>query len=536
MFMWYPNVVLAQLSPGELAKPHAFLEGLTNCTQCHELGDHVNDRRCLDCHQEIQTRLDASQGFHATVRDTNCIACHSDHNGRAFNMIRWPDEDVKKFNHDRTGYVLKGKKHVAAACRDCHQAKNITDQVIKTHKKKDLNHTFLGLDTSCQSCHEDIHRDQFDQSCEACHSVDDWKDVSLFSHDQARFALVGKHSQVGCEKCHPTERVSQGSVVSFTRYKPVAFEACASCHEDVHRGRFVQTCDACHSPEGWYQTDRAEFNHSRTQFPLIGKHQQVNCQQCHGPTQKLTRPAFGQCSDCHEDVHLGQFAKRSDGGRCDVCHSERGFLPASFGLVDHQKTRFPLTDAHQAVPCMMCHTKNDLGVTRFDWAQEEFLCRDCHTSPHGDQFVGKIAKGGCESCHNASTWRTVSVDHNETRFPLVGKHEGVTCNECHKNVQTESFTGRLFAPLPMNCQDCHVDRHDGQFVRSGITACARCHTSSSWKADKFDHNRDARFSLTGSHQDVTCEKCHTPRVTETGLTDKYYRPIDMTCANCHGDM
>ncbi len=44
---------VAQLSPGDLARPHAGLEGMANCVSCHELGEGPSDRLCLDCHAEI---------------------------------------------------------------------------------------------------------------------------------------------------------------------------------------------------------------------------------------------------------------------------------------------------------------------------------------------------------------------------------------------------------------------------------------------------------------------------------------------------
>ncbi len=43
----------AQISPGALSSPHSHLEGISNCTQCHELGNKVSDNKCLACHTEI---------------------------------------------------------------------------------------------------------------------------------------------------------------------------------------------------------------------------------------------------------------------------------------------------------------------------------------------------------------------------------------------------------------------------------------------------------------------------------------------------
>ncbi|MGA1195872.1 MAG: cytochrome C [Candidatus Latescibacterota bacterium] len=525
----------AQLSPGALAKAHAHLEGLSNCTQCHELGQHIDNMKCLACHTEIRLRINDKRGFHSTVRDSNCITCHSDHNGRAFEMIHWPNGEMGDFNHDLTCFSLQGEKHQAAQCRDCHQSKNVRSGDILENKKKSLDHTFLGIDPACESCHSDVHNGQFEQTCAVCHDVNEWKVDIKFTHDQARFRLEGKHVSVGCEKCHAKEIISNDPLVSFVRFKPVAFDGCETCHEDVHKGRFEQSCDQCHSSTGWFKSDRRDFDHTLTRFPLVGKHHTISCALCHGQNEKIMRPAFGLCSDCHTDVHLGQFANRLDGGRCDVCHSESGFLPARFDLSMHQNGRFPLAGAHQSVPCMMCHKKNDMDVTQFEWPQEGFLCTDCHNTPHGNQFREQIVQDGCDGCHLVSSWQVVTLDHNATRFPLIGKHQQAKCEQCHKVENIQGFVGRRYVPLSMACEDCHADPHRGQFVRGDITACARCHIEDSWSPKKFNHNRDARFSLEGAHERVDCALCHKVISVDEMPRDRQYKPLDMICASCHGD-
>ena len=38
----FSGKIIAQLSPGDLSKPHANLEGLENCTQCHDAGKKIS--------------------------------------------------------------------------------------------------------------------------------------------------------------------------------------------------------------------------------------------------------------------------------------------------------------------------------------------------------------------------------------------------------------------------------------------------------------------------------------------------------------
>ena len=81
----------AQLSPGDLSRSHAHLEGISNCTKCHELGNKITDEKCLSCHTEISDRIRLNKGYHSSdeVKGKQCIACHSEHNGKDFQLILW---------------------------------------------------------------------------------------------------------------------------------------------------------------------------------------------------------------------------------------------------------------------------------------------------------------------------------------------------------------------------------------------------------------------------------------------------------------
>ena len=101
------SVVNGQISPGKLAAVHAHLEGISNCTKCHELGDKVTDAKCLGCHTEVKSRIDQKKGYHfsSEVRGKNCFSCHNDHHGLTFQILKF---DKTKFNHDLSGFKLTG--------------------------------------------------------------------------------------------------------------------------------------------------------------------------------------------------------------------------------------------------------------------------------------------------------------------------------------------------------------------------------------------------------------------------------------------
>src|SRR2546426_5488453 len=197
----------------------------------------------------------------------SCALCHSEHNGPDFNLIQW-DPSPKAFDHSKTGYVLEGK-HAGLTCVQCHTPQHIRAAERGTILMKDLKRTFLGLSRDCLSCHRDEHRGQLGTNCLQCHTYSEWKGAPRFNHAQARYPLTGAHALVPCMKCHPTTP----EPAKFVKYVGLAFEKCSACHADPHRGAFPNACESCHNTSGWHHTQAAaRFDHSKTDFPLLGKH------------------------------------------------------------------------------------------------------------------------------------------------------------------------------------------------------------------------------------------------------------------------
>ena len=100
------------------------------------------------------------------------------------------------------------------------------------------------LPFTCESCHHDVHIGQFKAKsaakgvCETCHTTEDFKKKLLFDHNDKRFttyALLGKHADVDCEKCHFWVTVAPN--VKVAKYKPLPI-TCEACHVDPHKGAF----------------------------------------------------------------------------------------------------------------------------------------------------------------------------------------------------------------------------------------------------------------------------------------------------------
>jgi hypothetical protein len=166
---------------------------------------------------------------------------------------------------------------------------------------------------------------------------------------------------------------------------------------------------------------------------------------------------FQHCSECHDDAHSGQFARRSDRGACETCHSVEGYLPVRFGVPEHADSRFALTGSHRAVPCARCHPANVVkskSPRQFVW-KAELTCASCHQDVHGGQFRPSRFPG-CTSCHTPETWTALRFSHDDTAFPLTGKHIGVACLRCHMRTTTVGTeTVRTYAGAPTRCVECH---------------------------------------------------------------------------------
>ncbi|MCP4006262.1 MAG: cytochrome C [bacterium] len=400
-------------------------------------------------------------------------------------------------------------------------------------------------------------------------------DPSSFDHSLTDYALRGRHRTASCAKCHETGRPHREAPAK-----------CSDCHgeDDPHRGALGETCADCHDESSWR---KAEFEHSKTEFPLIGRHAKVPCVSCH-PDEHYS-PTPTDCISCHDgvhDPHAGRYGRdcrtchtahgwdriefqhdkdtdfalrgshrslacdschtgpsiqdklerscatchRADdqhkgrfGENCVECHSEKSWKDEKF---DHGQTVFPLHGAHRSVSCLRCHT----GV--LEKAEVTRTCQNCH--PGDDVHAGQQGES-CEQCHNAEGWtKRVFFEHDLTRFPLLGVHAAAACEECHTNSR--------FQDTSTSCQECHAS-HDFHKGTMG-SECSHCHNPNGWNFWTFDHAQQTDFALDGAHEGRLCHDCHTTRVqgklSRSSSCNSCHRDDDIhlsrfgiDCARCH---
>jgi hypothetical protein len=390
------------------------------------------------------------------------------------------------------GELVQGHAKLEADCGNCHEA------FTKTAQSR-----------LCLACHKDVARDRelrrglhgrrpdaLTSNCNRCHTEHKGRtadivqfDKETFNHAFTNFQLAGGHKLASCEGCHAPKAKFRS-----------APGRCIDCHKsnDPHKGRLGDACQSCHSENSWSQV--RTFDHSTTRFPLIGAHAQVACSSCHANEKYKGIPTA--CASCHQlqDVHQGRY-----GAKCETCHQSVKWNTVRF---DHSRlTKFPLRGRHASVRCDGCHT-GDLYRDKLS-----MTCVSCHQKD--DAHKGQLGPN-CAQCHNENAWRKkVSFDHDLTRFPLLGKHSVVPCEECHKSTS--------FKDTPMACSACHRDDHHQGTLGSN---CAMCHTPNGWSRWRFDHDKQTSFPLTGAHAGLTCSACHHEKnVTKVTAPD--------SCYGCH---
>ncbi|MEI6851784.1 MAG: cytochrome C, partial [Bacteroidota bacterium] len=248
------------------------LDGISNCTQCHILGEQLSNDKCLACHAELKERIAINKGYHssAEVKGKTCASCHSDHQGKSFKIVKF---ETETFNHNITGFILSGA-HGKKTCTDCHNAKFISNAKVKTKK-----FTFLGLKTNCVNCHTDYHKGTLSSNCLNCHDGNAFKPASKFKHTSAKFQLTGKHENVDCIKCHKIETING---VKSQKFIGLQYNTCSNCHIDPHENKFGPNCMECHSNASFVVTKAIKgFDHTKTSYNLEGKHLILECKSCH---------------------------------------------------------------------------------------------------------------------------------------------------------------------------------------------------------------------------------------------------------------
>ena len=482
--------------------------------------------------------------------------------------------------HEREGELIggdgcerchgDGPEEMAGACATCHA--DISAQ-IATHTGFHGSRKAVDV-AKCALCHVEHHGDAVALVDARIFALAGVADVKQFEHDFVDFHLTGAHVALECAKCHKS---AQATLLDKGAKRFGGLEQkCSTCHEDVHKGKFVKSCDACHGQERPFK-EFAAFVHTE-ELPLAGAHANLTCVQCHEKDSARSvealggagpKPAARRCEDCHASPHAPSFVvsvaasltlepKQS----CIECHST---VAHSFKGADaqmradlHAASGFALAAPHDKVECAKCHgdyAEQRVFAQRYPGRRADD-CAACHADPHGGQFAVRGAPApDCIQCHAPEHFAPSLFDvaaHERSAFALTGAHVQTECNACHTK---SGESPRVFRGTAAACESCHADVHGASFaprlasksdaVRKAGGSCGVCHGTGRFDETRFatqEHNDFTSFALRGAHADAKCESCHVPRAKadehgrKFGLVAERFPGASGACSTCHVDV
>nr|MBX2813511.1 hypothetical protein [Myxococcales bacterium] len=392
----------------------------------------------------------------------------------------------------------------------------------------------------CKTCHQE-HLESPPGSGRRKRTLIDWKPYGgkkKFDHDLAGWSLEGQHAKQDCEKCH-TKTYPISKLPSYMGQR----QECTTCHfGEVDAGasaggasgvgggnphQFTDValtdCRICHGFDDWKVASLGvtRFDHDKTDYPITGFHTQEKCVGCHKDLVKFqVKEDVSDCVGCHEDSHRSVVSANK---KCTACHSmDVNFKKTPY---DHaRESNWPLRGQHQPLACSECHTVGSPPRA------PQNTCITCHEDVHKQRFEPET----CEGCHVEKGFDRLIYEHNsKTEFELTGTHATAECQDCHRfgiGPEFEKFE-------TAGCGDCHehTSAHCGQF---GNESCERCHVQGGDVTSKFDHSV-TKLPLDRGHQQVDCQRCHTPADLGKGPQCKNvikYAGVNSECRACHVDV
>jgi len=182
----------------------------------------------------------------------------------------------------------------------------------------------------------------------------------------------------------------------------------------------------------------------------------------------------------------------------------------------HDKTNFPLTGRHRAVPCKECHWNNVFEGTPSS-------CNACHWVRRNDDRYQLKLGNHCEECHTTFSWKNVPYQkwnhERDAGYGLRGSHRFLDCVQCHGE--------RGFFYEEVSCFSCHEEELEScqnpDHIAAGFsTQCWVCHINEiSWENALFSHDF---FPLKDKHRLLLCSECHRGSI---------YKGLASSCFSCH---
>ena len=174
------------------------------------------------------------------------------------------------------------------------------------------------------------------------------------------------------------------------------YPGCFRCHDNNHVSRegkvLGRNCQLCHTIIGQETsiprpTEVAAAEKFEHPWPLLGKHAELSCNQCHWRGRGLNP----ECTTCHTRPAGAPMAELP----CATCHlREQQVKPLTPCISCHaNRTELHLKPTHSATDCTVCHVPHQWAVNKREVCytchpdktnhNAPNLCRDCHPFRQG---------------------------------------------------------------------------------------------------------------------------------------------------------
>ncbi len=289
--------------------------------------------------------------------------------------------------------------------------------------------------------------------------------------------------------------------------------ACSQCHGGLF-GSMRKSCLECHADIG-AQLEAGNGLHGR-----------------------LGQQVAGNCASCHGEHHGGEFRLVNR-----LAFAQAGV--ADINTFDHAMIGFAMSGKHLELSCTACHENAEVevlaeGQKRYLGRQQD--CATCHADPHGGRM-----QLDCVTCHGQDSFRQRFVPGHEQVLSLSGGHAEVGCRDCHAEGGAHALERLLpDAERKRGCADCHESQHSTAFLAgnarlAGVStadSCGVCHTFDRAKFTDAavtvtpEQHVFGGFDLAAPHDQVACDKCHTPGVS---WNERHPGRKANDCRVCHAD-
>jgi hypothetical protein len=298
--------------------------------------------------------LTAEQWKKLEIRRMDCIDCHN----RPSHIFRDPDGAVDQAL--LTGLIDSTLPYIKR------EAVRVLSQGYAT-KEAAREGIATGLDSFYLKQYPKVHQARRDAIKKAIAEVQKIYQTNIFPEMKVDWRThpdnIGHTLYPGCFRCHEGNHVSrEGKVLG---------KDCQLCHTII--GQQTEL------PKPTEVAATETFNHP---WPLLGKHAQLSCNQCHWRGRGLSP----DCATCHTLPAGAPMATLA----CSICHLKpQEVQPVASCVTCHPKrAELHLKPTHAASGCTMCHAAHQ-------WtANKRENCTSCHPDK-----VEHYPQAACGDCH-----------------------------------------------------------------------------------------------------------------------------------------